>query len=210
MQHQFFEEIKRAASAVSPGPLPQFTLPHLIKAITLIGEMKGIGRKRVSEIMGIGEGTARTMIQRLQDLGLIEVSRGGCKLTSKGEEVYESLRRLIQGPFTVKMSGVWEYSANVGVLIRGASKLIKYGIEQRDAAVRYGAKGALTVIRQDGRLVMPGSSDVTSEYPVFADSLERTFRPRDGDVIIIVGAADELKAELGAIAAILVTLGLES
>lgn len=209
MLYRLMDEIKRAVITPAGGPTPLFSLPHVVKAIIMIGDSKGIGRKKIAEIMEIGEGTARTMIQRLQEIGLIEVDRRGCHLTEKGNAIYSKLKEAISGPLPIDIKGVWGFEFNVGLMVKGAGDVVKLGIEQRDAAIKHDARGAMTIVQRGGRLIMPGVSDLSVEYPEFAKVIEKTFRPGDGDVIIIVGADEEKKAELGAIAAAMVTLGVD-
>ena len=79
---------------------------------------------------------------------------------------------------------------------------IKSGVEQRDASVMVGAKGATTIMFKEGRLKIPSvSDDVAADFPKAANQIVRFLAPKENDVIII-GSADSLgKAEYGTLAA---------
>jgi len=51
--------IQKAASKIAPGRPPTFAEVHVIKALEIIGSEKTIGRKRLSKLLGIGEGATR-------------------------------------------------------------------------------------------------------------------------------------------------------
>jgi hypothetical protein len=80
--------------------------------------------------------------------------------------------------------------------------MVKSGIEQRDAAVRAGADGAVTLVVKHGELIMPPAAD--SKMRPKADNakkIQETFQPQESDAIIIAGANSEQNAEEGARAA---------
>ncbi|MEM0445792.1 MAG: DUF4443 domain-containing protein [Nitrososphaerota archaeon] len=203
------EVIRRASGQGHPGPLPTFSLVHIVRAIYLIAENPGIGRKRLAATLGLGEGVARTLLSRLKSQGLVETKRSGCFLTDSAQTLYKELMTRMSRPHRLNIKDTWPYSYSVWITVKGAAGLVKMGLEQRDAAIRAGASAAITLVYQDGRLLMPNLSDVSGEYPDFAGKIIEEIRPAEGDVIIIAGANDLQDAENGAIAAALATLGHE-
>lgn len=204
------EVIRRASSQGQPGPPPSFSHFHVVRAIYLIAENPGIGRKRLAEALGLGEGVARTLLSRLKAEGLVRVDRAGCFLTKAAKALYSELIARIGRPRVLDIRNTWPYPFSVGIVIRGGAGLVRKGLEQRDAAVRAGAKGAMTLVYHSDRLLMPGISDVTAEHPDFASKILEEVRPEEGDAIIISGAENIHDAENGAVAAALATLGLEN
>jgi hypothetical protein len=76
-------------------------------------------------------------------------------------------------------------------------------LEQRDAAVKAGAKGATTIIFKSGRLVIPSvSDDLSRDYPKTVERLVSLLQPEENDVIVVAGADSLELAEYGAAAAI--------
>ena len=185
-----------------PGPLPSFTKIQLMDLIMIIGRSGAIGRKRLSKLTGLGEGAVRTMLTRLKDEGLIEVvGREGCRLTQKGETIYRELEKTIRDIGELKLELPWNYPSNYAIVVKNRAGLVRKGLEQRDEAIRAGARAAIILTYQDDRLMMPGITDLMEEHPSFASSIIEAISPEDGDVIIIVGADDPLSARHGALAA---------
>jgi hypothetical protein len=87
--------------------------------------------------------------------------------------------------------------------VTGMKESVKYGLEQRDAAIMAGASGATTLVFIWNSLTMPGThEDVSKNDPSIRSSLSK-MDLKDGDVIIIGSADEKIKAELGARAAAL-------
>lgn len=177
------------------GPLPRFAEVHVRKALELISKHGRVGRKQLAEELGIGEGSMRTILSQLKTQGLITSSRGGHALTAKGKRSLGKPLEFVQidaGNFTVG-------EVDVAAIVRGAAKKVKRGIEQRDEAIKVGAQGATVLVFQRGKLQFPDR--FTRVEKGLAESLIKTFTPREGDVIIIGTAQDLAKAEEGAKAA---------
>jgi DNA-binding MarR family transcriptional regulator len=205
-----FELIKDLARQKEPGPASSLTEVHFIKAIRALGE-ETAGRKVLSEKLSIGEGAVRTLLKRLVKNRLVSISKSGCFLTDEGKLLHAKLERLMPRILPVQESSITTGEHNVGVLVKGVARRVKRGIEQRDAAVRAGATGAVIILFKHGRLSMPGiTQDLAEDYPEAANQLMELFQPADNDVIIIGGACDEQAAGNGAIAATLTLLSSET
>ncbi len=201
------KQISQLAKEEAPGPSPSFTTSHIIMALLILGDKGSLGRKRFAEELGLGEGTVRTIVGRLRKRYLIKVSRSGCNLTEKGRRLYEVLRKRI-GEF-VELTGKlpWSYRYSVGVKVKGMARLLKIGLEERDAAVRAGADAAMAIVMQGGCLLMPGVSNLSKEQPGFASMIMVSFNPSEDDVILIAGSDDKVKALYGVLAAAYELLG---
>lgn len=177
------------------GPLPRFAESQVRGALELIAERKAIGRKQLARELGVGEGSMRTILDRLKKQGFIASSRGGHSITAKGRrelgKAFDFVR-IDAGDLTVG-------DVDVATIVRKAAGKIGRGIEQRDEAIKAGADGATVLIFKRGKLQFPdGFLKVEREV---SDKLMRAFKPREGDVIIIGTARDAAKAEEGAKAA---------
>lgn len=192
--------IERAALRAAPGRPLAYGVIHVLKALEFIGSTLGVGRQQLARELGIGEGSARTLIRRLKEEGLIEVERGGMSLTFHGKRVlcyFKGLMRSMEVPSTTSTVS----TKNHAVLIRGAAPLIRVGVEQRDAALLAGAKGATTIVYDGRRFYMPGVGKEIE--PSLSHLLLEGLRPEAGDVIIIGTAEEGRAAEIGAKAAAL-------
>jgi len=194
------------AKEKAPGPALTFTSLHLIKALELMAEGP-IGRGKLAKMLGIGEGTVRTIIKRLKDSNLIEISRDGCYLTSFGKEFWEKFKKKIPKKVFLEKNEFSLAEYNVAVLVRKCGGKVKTGMRQRDAAIMIGAEGATTVVAKNEKLVLPGVSDnVAKDYPVAYRQIVELLKPEHDDVVIIGTAKTKEKAEYGALAAALTLL----
>jgi hypothetical protein len=186
------------------GPRAVFTEVHVLKALVAIGKSGKVGRGRLGTLTGLGQGEVRTLIKRLKDNQLIVVETDGCRLSKKGEKEYAKLSSLLlwSGPVNARTLGLgakcW------AVLVSGAEKAVRYGIEQRDAAIKAGADGAFTSVFKSGRFMVPGEgADCEKDGPGEPWVSMRRAMPHDGDVAVVTGSAEEAFAENGALAAFL-------
>jgi len=176
---------------------------HVIKALELIaGEQ--IGRNKLSKELALGEGATRTLIERLKNHGLITADRAGCALSNEGEKVWSALHAAFPRKTTIRRSKLTLGSFNVAILVKNGAGKIRSGMEQRDAALIAGAKGATTLICSRGRLTVPPEQrDASEETPEIYRVLTEKLKPGDSDAVVI-GSADTFeKAEYGALAAAL-------
>lgn len=186
----------------APGPSISFTFFDLIKAIELIAEKEPIGRGKLSEELEIGGGAVRTLIKRLKNTNLVATSKNGCSLTEKGRSVWCKITHILPKKVRLKINKLTSASFNFAVLVRGYGEEVKDGLEQRDAAVRAGAKGAITIVLKNGKLIIPAvSPDFSKDYPEASSQITQAMNPQENDLIIIGSADDPKKAEYGAIAA---------
>jgi predicted transcriptional regulator len=83
---EFKNYIDSLASEKAPGPSTTFSMFHIFLALDFMAQ-KPIGRNKLAEKMGVGEGAIRTIINRLKENDLITTAKDGCSLTPKGCEV---------------------------------------------------------------------------------------------------------------------------
>lgn len=191
--------IEKVASKVAPGRTPSFTEAHVLNALEIISAENAVGRKRLSEVLGLSEGTVRTLVKHLRNEGLIEVSKAGITLSNFGQMIFAQLRSKVSEGVEIPKSPLTVGPFNIAVLIRNAATFIKYGIEQRDVAIKAGALGATTLIFTKNKLVVPGVDEkvLQNVQPIY-DMLISTLKPMEGDVIIIGSAEEKPIAELAA------------
>jgi len=190
----------------APGPALTFTLLHLIKALELMAEGP-IGRGKLAKNLGIGEGTVRTIIKRLKDSNLIEISREGCHLTSFGRKLWEKFKKKVPKKVFLEKNEFSLAQYSVAVLVKGCGSKVRTGMKQRDAAIMVGADGATTLVFKDKKLIIPRVSDnIAKDYPVAYKQIVKLLNPEQNDVVIVGTAKTREKAEYGALAAALTLL----
>lgn len=185
----------------APGPSPTFSLYHILRTMELVGE-KPVGRNKLAESLNVGDGAIRTIIHRLSNAGFISTSRGGCVLTSKGLRFMKEYTSVFKKKVELGKSELSLADYNVAILVADCEKKVQSGVEQRDAAVLAGAKGATTMVFQKGRLVFP-SADKSAQTgsSKAADRIAGVLKPAEGDVVVIGSAESLAKAHYGALAA---------
>ncbi len=187
------------------GPRAAFLEVHVLKAIFEISKLGSVGRGRLGTLLNLGQGEVRTLIKRLKDRGLIRIEASGCVLTQKGRREYSAISHSLPWVSLVdgRALGMGKYS--YAVLIRGKTGKVKKGLEQRDASIKVGASGAITVVYSSGRFRFPDDrtdcekSGKTEPW----ETLRSVARPRENDAFVISFASNSIFAEYGALSAAL-------
>lgn len=188
----------RFASYRTGGPAPKFSLYHIWKAYTVIDRKGPVGRKALSQNLRIGEGSTRTILDKMIKDGMVENTRRGAVLTQKGKKLLRNsgLEVRSMDPMSIAVSKV-----NCAVHLKDMAHRILLGCEQRDEAVRAGASGATTIIFRDGHFYFPGDCDPLDDD--LTAPIHKTFDIEENDVVIIGSALTYEAAEKGAVTAAL-------
>ncbi|NWF87466.1 DUF4443 domain-containing protein [Candidatus Bathyarchaeota archaeon] len=201
MPRSFKQLLEKIVSEKAPGPSPTFSVFHVLRAIELISE-KPIGRTKLAENLVVGEGTTRTIIDRLKEASLIRTSKAGCALTKKGIKFWQEYKSVFEKKVEIGQNELTLANFSFAILVKNCAHKVRSGLEQRDAAVMTGAKGATTIMRKNGCLIIPSvSENVVKDFPKAASQAIRLLHPKENDVAIIVSADTLAKAEYGALAA---------
>lgn len=192
------ETLDRIAAKIAPGRSPSFASAHVVKALEDICIQGTMGRLKLSKDLHLGEGETRTLVKHLKNEGIIELSRSGISLSADGRNLLFTLRTLLSEEIEIPSTSLAVGLFNIVVRVTGMKDSVRYGLEQRDAALMAGAKGATTLVFTKDRLTMPGTEeDMAKNDPSILASLSK-LSPKEGDVIIIGTADEKIKAELGA------------
>jgi len=184
------------------GPIPKFNDYHLWKTLYYLDDEEAIGRKKLSSLLEIGEGSTRTIISILQNHGIISINKSGIILTSAGMDLKKKTRMDLS-PISIQELTIGE--CNFAVRIPRVAHMVSYGCEERDSAIEAGATGATTLIYVNGKLIFPGS-----EYrvdPTIENEIKSVFNLKNEDVIVIGTGKTIQSAEIGAVVAGLNIMG---
>ena len=185
------------------GPTPAFTHVHMIYALTLLHQLGRAGRKRLSELLSLGEGSVRTLLQKLLSLTLVKSDRGGYRLTEKGMRLLTRLGAMVSPLTELDFPMPWRSERNIAVVVSGIKGLKGTGVEQRDVAIRYGASEAMVLTYERDGLHMPKVANLSVERPEFSSKIINRLRPKPGDIIIITGSPDLATSKYSALGAAL-------
>jgi len=188
-------KLKKVSKRQTPGRHPSYTDAHVLVALELVSELS-LGRASLGRRLGLGEGTTRTMIRHLREEGLITVDRSGIHLAEPGLRLLERLREAMTAGLAVPETPHTVGAHNYAVVVKGAFELIGLGVEQRDAALLSGARGATTLLYDGVSLQMPGM-DLDPELSLLRFLMEH-MDLEAGDVVIIGTADAPTDAEIGA------------
>lgn len=189
---------------IPKGPSPAFTPVHIVKALLLL-EKGSMGRQSMSKMLGLGEGSARTLVKKLTERALVSVDPvGGCNLTNEGRLIVNELRQTILSSKEFTLEDFDIKLPSFAVQIRGPSAFTIPITKLRDVAVRNGAEGMLVFTVKDSKISLPMIvDDVSKDYPKLVSLIKNSFLLEDGDFIFIGFAEDKNAAELGTLAAAL-------
>lgn len=184
------------------GADPSFGETHVLRTLFAL-ESAPIGRKRLVRLLGVGEGSARTIIKRLSGQGLISSSKAGHKLTDSGKALLCARLSRMSRPELFDSGGLVSGSSCL-VIVYGAEGKVGSAVPLRDAALKAGADGAVILVERGGTRFPDSSMDLT-QYPAAKARIEAK-QMKDGDVAVIGFSASQSKAEDGALAVALLLI----
>jgi len=179
------------------GADPSFSEIHLLRTLLTLHE-KPTGRKKLVKLLGVGEGSVRTIIRKLTASRYISSSKKGHTLTEKGTEHVEEILAKISRPAETDLGGIVGGHQSL-IIVYGAAAKTGSPVVFRDAALKAGADGAL-ILTHNHTYRLPGVD--LNNYPETLKKLKK-IPAGDGDALVVVFAQTPQKAEDGALAAAL-------
>ena len=205
--HMYIRLLERIVSIYGPSKMLSFNTAHVLKSLQLLQRNQYVSRAKLSKDLGLGEGSVRTLIKHLKANNIINTTRAGCYLTSKGKKLSSNILSVIANEVSIPTNSITVGNHNHAVLVRGYAFAVATGLEQRDAVIKFGGQGATTLLFKESRFVMPRTDyDCLNEEPDMRNLLISELKPQEDDVIIIGSASDRITAELGAKCAALFTI----
>ncbi len=195
--HTYIRSLQKVCNNYAPSRVISFNMVHVFKALQLVKSRGHISRDLLSKELGLGEGSIRTLMRHLQMNNMIKATNAGTTMTQKGEALLLELLSSIPTEMNLPKCSIALGKFNYVVLLKQHSHAIKSGVEQRDAAIKIGAKGATTLLFKQNKFVMPSNTNYDSlqKEPKISKLLIRTLNPEEGDAIII-GSDDIHKKRL--------------
>lgn len=207
--HTYIRSLQKICNNYAPSRVISFNMVHVFKALQLIKSRGHISRDLLSKELGLGEGSIRTLMRHLQMNNMIKATNAGTTMTQKGKALLLELLSSIPTEMNLPKCSIALGKFNYVVLLKQHSHAIKSGVEQRDAAIKIGAKGATTLLFKQNKFVIPSSTNYDSlqREPKISKLLIRMLNPEEGDAIII-GSDDmhKKRSEFAAKSAALLTI----
>ena len=185
------------------GPMPKFVFEDVLRAFWILGQKKLVGRKDLADSLDLGEGTARSITAFLVERGLARKIRAGSMLSEKGVRLFERLCMRVECARQLPpLYSTFERSSYCLQYSVAAEPSVSVSIAARDAAVKAGSDGLLSLSHKRDKFLFVGTRDaVTRKDSVLLSS---AFSPRENSVFLLSFAKRALDRERGAWAAFLV------
>ncbi len=206
--HLVINSIKSISDRYAPSRILSFNSAHVFKTLQLIGKYGFVSRLLLMNELGLGEGSIKTLIKHLKMENLIITTQKGTTMTEKGRKLFEEISKYICAETQVPKSSISIAEYNYAVLLRNLQFAVKQGVEQRDAAIKIGARGATTLLYHKGKFLMPGSRfDALEKEKKIEKLFKENLKPKDNDIIVI-GSDDQsyITAELASKVAAIQTI----
>jgi len=177
------------------GSRRSYSFYHVVKLLDLLDTQGPLGRMLISRSLGIGEGSARSLVKALKSLGLVDVDMvGGAYLTSKGYEVLSRWRSIVYSSTYLNERldpSPWGYLCVACISSHAIHYIMSRGILYvRDQMVRLDCLGGLIMIIRGDRLYMldaRGSPDL--DISVTYLGREMLARCGAGESLILAGSS---------------------
>ncbi len=198
LRHQI-QILQNVVSRKGSSKILTFSIPHVFKALQLLDKDKFVSRSKFCEELHLGEGAIKTLILHLKDAKMIDTTKSGTFLTTKGKKFCQSLMQVIKGECKLGKCKITPEKYNHAIILKNYSNAIRTGLEQRDYAILYGSSGCTTLLYKNKKFVFPGEDkDCFSRDKESRTRLLENLSPEEGDVIIISSSADPFVAEVSA------------
>ncbi len=173
------------------GPMFRFTDANVYYALYLLADGKLVGRKKLAEEAGVGEGSMRRILDKFREWDFVQIKQTGISITKAGLVFLDQIPiRLIDIDLQDSAVG----AATQGVIVYGASAKIVNGMQQRDAGIKAGAEGCTTIVIRDGKLMIPPDWNMDEQTPELAYKIRKDTGITSDDVIIVGGGSSKIAA----------------
>ena len=183
------------------GPMFRFNDANVYWALHLLSDGRRMGRKRLAEEVGVGEGRMRRIIDTLKEWEFILIKQTGITITKAGQSFLNQIP-IRPVDLNLKDSVMGEFQQ--AVLVLGVADKVNNGMEQRDEGIKVGATGCTTVVLRDGVLSIPPDWNLDENDPANAMKIRKEIGMTQNDVIIIGGGNTQSVAVEAAVSAALV------
>ena len=173
------------------GNLSNFTKIDTLRCLLKIENP--VSRIELSKILGLGEGTIRSILNILKKNNLLESNNKGHYLSEKGRNIVKKIKDNINLK-EITLNDHYPNKKKIALHLKSPDKLIKSYI-LRDDAMKNGADGAL-VFKFDKKLELYGS-----DYEQDFSGIEDMFDLGKDDLVIVAYADSYRLAEHGTLAA---------
>lgn len=182
------------------GPMFRFNDANVYWALHVLSSGRRVGRKKLAEEIGVGEGSMRRIIDTLKDWDFILIKQTGITITKSGQAFLDQMPIKV---LNIHLEGSVVGQYQQAILVLGCADKVVNGMEQRDAGIKVGADGCTTLVIRDGKLMVPPDWNMDEEDPEMAYKIRKESGMTQSDALIIGGADTKAAAIEAAISAAL-------
>ncbi len=166
------------------GPMFRFNDANVYWSLYLLSGGRRLGRKRLAEEVGVGEGSMRRIIETLKEWDFIDIKQTGITITKAGQAF---LTQVPIRPVDVFIEGSVLGKYQQGVIVLGCADKVNNGMEQRDAGIKVGGEGCTTLVIRDGCLMIPPDWNLDEKMPDTAYRIRKETGLTQDDALVIGG-----------------------
>lgn len=186
----------------APGPKAGYHIGHSVMAILHLSYLKRISRGGLSNLLGLSEGTVKTLIAYMQLAHVVATSSAGTSLSGLGIEVASALREIVASWKEVKLFYLVTDAHSVAFRLIPANMKPLNPLTLRDLVVKYGGTGSTLLTFSKGKFSIPFvSEDLASSSKEDAEELNK-LSPQEGDILVVVSSKSVALAETSFAAAL--------
>lgn len=182
------------------GPMFRFNDANVYWALHVLSSGRRIGRKKLAEEIGVGEGSMRRIIDTLKEWDFILIKQTGITITKTGQAFLQQMPIKV---LDIQLEGSVVGQQQQAILVLGCADKVVNGMEQRDAGIKVGADGCTTLVIRDGKLMVPPDWNMDEEDPEMAYKIRKESGMTQSDALIIGGADTRAAAIEAAVSAAL-------
>ncbi len=183
------------------GPRANYCDADVYWTLRALKDMGRTGRSDLARELGMGEGSIRSVIKKLKEVGLISLFQTGTRITEGGIAFLDALPVI---PVEIELDDeIVKDEYHQAVVVKGVADKVMIGAEQRDAAIRAGGTGCVTIVYSENGLMIPPDWNLDERSPTSSTRIRALNVMEKGDVIIIGSAKNMHEARNAAMTAAL-------
>lgn len=184
------------------GPKAGYHVGHSVMTVLHLSDLKRLSRADLSELLGLSEGTVKTLIAYMQLSHVVVTSSVGTSLSGLGLELASALREVVASWREVKLFYLVTDTHSVAFRLSPRNLKPLNPLLLRDAVIKHGGTGSTLLTFSNCKFVIPFvSDDLASSSREDAEELKK-LSPQEGDVIVVVSSRSVALAETSFAAAL--------
>ncbi|MEM3583667.1 MAG: DUF4443 domain-containing protein [Nitrososphaerales archaeon] len=178
--------------------------PKIATLFLLIKDEGPVGRYKIADELELPEGITRGTLSHLKNLGIVQVTKKGVKLTDIGinilSEIFEKT-----GIKSIRNFNFDFMNLDRCCAIAQLSRRKNFNVlTLRDKAVRAGASSCILISYERGKLVIPKVyKDFSTLFPPLARKLSKEFPLAEGDLLVSAFASTIWKSKEAVMSAVI-------